>query len=162
MTPPSAGLPAPLLLARQLAPLLEGLEWAIGGSSLLWRLGLEPAPRDLDIVVSLECAGAAETILDGCLQRLPRPAHADYASEVFVRYRASSGVELDLMAGIAARREGALVRWEFDPAKSCRQDALPFMPAEDWLDLYRLFDRPRRVEQLTRYLATRAQGSLMM
>jgi hypothetical protein len=46
MTPP------PLTLAHELAPLLTGLQWGIGGSLLLYHLKLVTAPQDLDVVAT--------------------------------------------------------------------------------------------------------------
>ncbi|MGL4574686.1 MAG: hypothetical protein ACRCV9_07850, partial [Burkholderiaceae bacterium] len=78
---PSA--PAPLALAHHIAPTLNGLQWAIGGSVLLHRLGLEAAPRDLDIVTTDQdfaplCAQLAQQ-----LQRIERTPHPRYVSQHF-------------------------------------------------------------------------------
>ena len=43
--------------------------------------------------------------------------------------------------------------WAFDPATLELRDGLPWMRAEDWVQLYKLFDRPTRVKALTDYLA---------
>jgi hypothetical protein len=57
------------------------------------------------------------------------------------------------MAGIAVESNGTLVHWAFDPLRTEHIDGLPWMRADDWLALYRLFDRPARVRQIEAYLA---------
>lgn len=41
--------PAPVQLAGSLAPVMDGLEWGVGGSCLLWHLGLSSDPRDVEL-----------------------------------------------------------------------------------------------------------------
>ncbi len=146
--------PEALLLAQRIAPLLEGLAWAIGGSVLLHHLGIEPAPNDLDIVVT-------EAHFTACITRLQRvtgagrrPSGKGLCSTHFQRFDAGPGPAVDVMAGIAARTATGLVRWHFDASRVRHEDGLPWMLAEDWLVLYRLFDRPARVAQVASYLAS--------
>ncbi len=136
-----------------MAPLLEGVAWAIGGSVLLHHLGIEPAPNDLDIVVT-------EAHFAECITRLQRVAGAGHrpsgeglASTHFQRFDAGPGAAVDVMAGIAARTATGLVRWHFDASRVRHEDGLPWMFAEDWLVLYRLFNRPARVAQVASFLA---------
>jgi hypothetical protein len=148
--------PAPLQLARALAAPLAGLDWAIGGSTLLHRLGLEPAPADLDIVTTPEHFAQVRACLEARLGTAHRPAHPRWRTVHFARFDARvelSGAPVDVMAGIAVQRGESLERFVFDARRIDRVDGLPWMRAADWLVLYRLFDRAARVQQLEAWLA---------
>jgi hypothetical protein len=146
--------PAPLSLAHEIAPLLVGLRWAIGGSVLLHRLGLEAAPRDLDVVTTPGDFEAVRTRLGSRLQQLNIAPHPRYASRQFARLASSTGIQIDLMADIAVHTQAGVQTWAFDAATIEQHDGLPWMRAADWLQLYNLFDRPQRVAQLAQYLRT--------
>ena len=145
-------LPPARQLAASLAEPLAGLDWAIGGSTLLHQLGLEPAPADLDLVTTPEHFDRAAAVLAARFGPGERPAHPRFRSAHFVRHRAG-GVAVELMAGIAVKSNDALVQWRFDPRRIDLVEGLPWMRADDWLALYRLFDRPARVRQLEAHLA---------
>ena len=147
--------PAPLALAQAVAPLLAGLGWGIGGSTLLYRLGLEADPQDLDLVVQPTAFAGAEQRLLAMLDPLPRPPHPHNRTEHFARFVADDGTRLDLMAGIAVSTPAGVQGWTFDPGRVERDGALAWMHPEDWLELYRLFDRPYRVVQLEQWLSAR-------
>ena len=154
--------PEPLRLARQLAPHLAGLHWGIGGSTLLHQLGLEAAPRDLDIVTTE--ADFAQ-VIDRLGHSAPwlgvatRPDHAEYASACFARFAnqgavgGHAGAAVDVMAGIAVRRGEHVLRFAFRPDTLRWEDGLPWMSACDWALLYQWFGRPEREAALRRYLA---------
>ncbi len=147
-------VPAPVVLARDLAPQFGGLDWAIGGSSLMWRLGIEPAPTDLDLVTTPAhfdslCAALAQRLGPG-----ERPPHERYASAHFLRFDTAAGTAVDVMAGIRVRRGNELLPWHFDPGRTQHIDGLPWMPPSDWLTLYAWFDRPARVARLQAVLST--------
>lgn len=147
------GDPPALALARRIAPLLGDLPWGIGGSVLLHHLGLEPAPADLDVVTTVEAFPELRDRLAGVLEPAAHTPHPKYLSAGFARLADAQGVVVEVMAGIAVVDGGLRSTWEFHPATIVRADGLPWMSAGDWLELYRLFDRPARVAQLQRYLA---------
>lgn len=143
--------PPSVRLAHDIAPHLAGLRWAIGGSTLLWSLGLEPAPRDLDAFIVEQDFDEALSRLEPVLGSSHRPD--GFAASRVARFAASQGAEIDLVAGIAALTSQGVVRWPFDAATPIQhRGGLPWMRAEDWLTLYRLFGRRHRVAQLERFL----------
>jgi hypothetical protein len=146
--------PPPLLLAHEIFPLIADLQWGIGGSLLLYHLGLPAEPRDLDIVSTLEDFGQINTRLALALGP-PTPApHPSYVSIGFSRFLAGSGVSLDLMAGVRVRTtEGSCVDWHFDPQTVTYAEGLPWMQATDWVDLYTIFNRPEQVDILKKCIA---------
>jgi len=146
-------VPASVALAHTLAASLAGLDWAIGGSSLLWRLGIEPAPEDLDLVTTPAHFDPLCAALTRTLGRGARPPHDRFASTHFMRFGAASGAGVDVMAGIRVRRGEGAPPWHFDPGRTQQVDGLPWMAPGDWLELYTLFERPTRVAQLQAYLS---------
>lgn len=145
--------PGPLLLAREIAPLLTRLDWGIGGSTLLFKLGLIDSPRDLDLVVMPRHFESARSRLSSLLTLRPTAPHPTYVSKHFARFISATGVGVDIMASIAVRSESTLTTWDFDPRTLSHDDGLPWMRAEDWVCLYRLFGRHERAQQLADYLA---------
>jgi len=145
--------PGPLLLAREIAPLLTRLDWGIGGSTLLFKLGLIDSPRDLDLVVMPRHFESARSRLSSLLTLRPTAPHPTYVSKHFARFISATDVGVDIMASIAVRSESTLTTWDFDPRTLSHDDGLPWMRAEDWVCLYRLFGRHERAQQLADYLA---------
>lgn len=144
----------PLALAYSLAEKLAGLDWAIGGSTLLHRLGLEASPNDLDIVTTEDCFHELDERLAALLGPGVRPAHSSYHSKYFSQYPARNGAMVEVMAGIQAVNKGRLNSWSFSVERIEHHDGLPWMQVSDWLDLYVLFERPARVRQIEAYLAS--------
>ena len=62
-------------------------------------------------------------------------------------------VPVDLFAEVRVETSSGFLEWAFDPAVLELRDGLPWMRAEDWVQLYQLFNRPARVKALTDYLA---------
>ena len=144
--------PPPLALARALGGDLAGLAWAIGGSLLAWRHGVDVAPSDLDILVAEADFDAVSARLRPRLQ--PRPVAVDpqYATRRFARWEDPIGRRLDLMAGLGIRR-GCRCRFvEFRPETIAWTDGLPWMRAEDWVQIYRLLGRADAASRLHRRL----------
>ncbi len=145
--------PGPLLLAREIAPLLTRLDWGIGGSTLLFKLGLIDSPRDLDLVVMPRHFESARSRLSSLLTLRPTAPHPTYVSKRFAHFLSATGVGVDVMASIAVRSESTLTTWDFDPRTLSHDDGLPWMRAEDWVYLYQLFGRHERARQLADHLA---------
>lgn len=146
-------VPRPLALAQEIAPSLAGMHWGIGGSLLLWKLGLEAEPRDLDIMTTAE---HFESVSQRIAQRLGegvRTPHATFQSTHFARFDSAAAVSVDLFADVRVKRSDELVSWNFDPQRIEHWRGLPWMLPGDWLELYELFDRPERVKALREYLA---------
>ncbi|MCL6264440.1 SlyX family protein [Craterilacuibacter sp. RT1T] len=147
--------PAPMALATRLAPLLNGLDWGVGGSTLLYHLGLEANPQDLDLLVTPEHFAQAHLRLAELFNEEPRPAHPRHIAQHFARFVSQDGSAIDLIAGICVRDGEKQTSWDFDPAQVDIEHGLPWMRAEDWLTLYTLFQRPFRVQQLQNWLNAR-------
>jgi hypothetical protein len=145
--------PPPVCLAQDLAPCLRGLDWGIGGSSLLWSLGLAEAPRDLDLVTTAAHFPEARRLISLKLGEGFATPHPTYRSRHFARFAPKGSVSVDLFAEVRVETSGGTLEWAFDPAGLEWREGLPWMRAEDWVQLYTLFDRPTQVKALKDYLA---------
>jgi hypothetical protein len=144
--------PPAFLLAYEIAPLLEGIDWGIGGSLLLYHLKLLTDPQDLDIVTTPEDFPELEKHLASFLGPPIQVDHPTYASLRFARFSSPHGVNLDVMAGIRVRTSSGFKSWEFNPHTLFTANGLPWMQPQDWVDLYEMFDRPKRARLLRIYL----------
>lgn len=138
-------------IATDLVQLLGPTDWAIGGSFLLHCYGIAPQAQDLDLVCTPERFEQFKALLSQYADILPVTPHPNYCSLGFARFE-KNGLVIELMAGIRVVKNNSLQQFQFLPETiSWRQD-LPLMQLSDWLELYQLFDRPKRVAQLQRYL----------
>ena len=144
----------------QLCAVLQPFQFGVGGSCLLWQLGLESKPNDIDIV----CAQSDFALICQALQ--PQfslqvtPAHPDYATAHFARFCRDGWPDIEVMAGIAVKQADVITNWQFQPQRCHWQGGICWMPPADWLQLYQLFNRPQRVAQLRRYLVQLRLNSL--
>ncbi|MDP5137606.1 hypothetical protein ORJ04_16745 [Rheinheimera baltica] len=145
---------------QKISGLLQPYQFGIGGSCLLWRLGLETEPKDIDIVCTEQDFKAIFQVLSAEFQQQYSPAHPQYVSAHFARFSRAGWPDIELMAGIAVKRNNAIVSWTFKSQRCHWQDDICWMPPADWLQLYQLFDRPQRVAQLRRYLVRLRLNSL--
>lgn len=138
---------------QQLCAKLQSFQFGIGGSCLLWHLGLEASPNDIDMVCTEAdfAAICAALKTDGFTAQNAVP-HPQYMSAHFCRFSQSGWPDIELMAGIAVKQHDELVHWTFKPKQCHWQNQICWMPPADWLQLYQLFNRPQRVAQLKRYL----------
>lgn len=137
-----------------LQPLAALPEWGIGGSLLLVIQQLQADFRDIDLVCTTEAAPAIDAVLSRLATPLQTTPHSQYCSQFFRRYQHSSGLVIELMAGIAVRQSsGALQHWQFDPHSLQWRHGLPWMALHDWQVLYQLFERPEKVALIQAALA---------
>jgi len=147
-------LPPPVRLAQELAPSLRSLDWGIGGSSLLWSLGIAEAPRDLDLVTTAAHFPEMRRLISLKLGEGASVSHPAYRSRCFARFAPIGAVSVDLFAEVGVETSDGVLEWSFDPTTVELRDGLPWMRAEDWVQLYKLFGRPIQVNALTNYLAS--------
>lgn len=137
---------------QQLCALLQPFQFGIGGSCLLWQLGLETSPNDIDIVCAeTDFAAICNALKTEFTAQIVAP-HPRFISAHFCRFSRAGWPDIELMAGIAVQQRDAVAHWDFKPQHCHWNDGICWMPAADWLQLYQLFDRPQRVTQLKRYL----------
>ena len=153
--------PPPLILAHAIAPLLAGLHWGIGGSLLLWKLGLETRPNDLDIMTTAAHFAAASQRIAQRWGEGVRAPHPTFRSAHFAKFAAAGPVSIDLFAEVRVNRGDETASWSFDPQAVEHWRGLPWMLPQAWLELYELFDRPERVKALRAYLAGQAHHATL-
>ena len=149
-----------LIQLQQLSELLRPFQFGVGGSCLLWHLGLEVTPNDIDIVCSEDDFAASCHALAAQYQLQHSPPHSEYATAHFARFSRAGWPDIELMAGIAVKQNDSITHWHFNPQRCHWQNGVCWMPPADWLTLYQLFNRPERVTQLRHYLVQLRLGSL--
>ena len=137
---------------QHISGVLQPYQFGIGGSCLLWQLGQEAKPNDIDIVCSEQDFAAITGTLSAEFQQQYSPAHPQYVSAHFARFSRAGWPDIELMAGIAVKWDDTVTRWQFKPQRCHWQNGICWMPPADWLQLYQLFNRPKRVAQLRHYL----------
>ncbi|MDZ7868856.1 MAG: hypothetical protein U5L02_06560 [Rheinheimera sp.] len=140
-----------LALLRPLATLPD---WGIGGSLLLVERQLQADFRDIDLVCSEAVLPALVAHLQHGSTELPVAAHPQYCSRFFRRYQHSSGLVIEVMAGIQVRQAAAVLQWPFVPSRCVQRHGLPWMALADWLELYQLFERPEKVALIQQALVS--------
>lgn len=151
-TPAHDDASAPLRLAEALVPHLSGLRWAIGGSLLAWRWGLEVWPRDLDILLTAADFGPALEQLRARLHVLRIAPDPFYATRHFARLVDADGTQVDVMADLSVRRAGCVVSFPFDPDSIIWRDGLPWMRPADWVRIYEMLGRAEQSGKLAEHL----------
>ncbi len=144
------------MLAYEIFPLISDLRWGIGGSLLLFHLGLHSEPRDLDIICTLEEFEEINKRLSTIFGDPIPASHPSYMSIRFSRFRAKADASVDLIAGVRVlAADGQLMGWDFNPRTVTYADGLPWMRPNDWVDLYAMFNRPEQAALLAQYLSRR-------
>lgn len=148
-------LPAYHLLL-QLLPMLNSYRFGVGGSLLLTELGLLQHARDLDLVCTEEdFKPIIQTLcssVNPILRQVPVPPHPLYQSEYFARFVDPNGTEIDVMANIRVQQADTILSWQFDETQLQVRHSIPWMSAQQWLELYQLFQRLQRVALLRQFL----------
>lgn len=137
----------------------QQVQWAFGGSSLLYYIGISLTPRDLDVVIAkrdIEMAKEA-LIQSGAVLKEEKVGDNEFLTEKFYTLLWDE-VEIDLMAVPGIRKADTTFIMDFDkvgPWKWVEDKgvAIPLCNPKDWLTYYSLMNhREVRVNQLKTYL----------
>ena len=138
------------------------IQWAYGGSSLLYYIGIPVSPRDLDVVIAKkDIQRACDLLIDlGAELKEEKVSDEEFLTEKF--YTLLWGeAEIDLMAVPGIRKNGETFILDFDdkgPWQWVQEGTvnIPLSDPEDWLTYYTLMhNREVRVAQLKEYLNQR-------
>lgn len=128
-----------------------GVFYALGGSAMLCLRGIASEAHDLDLFVMIEDAPRAAALLCSIGEQINLPLKPEYRTAHFSHYHVN-GVDVDLMADFAVSIRWGTVDY---PSSVLVAEELPFegatipcMLVEDWLFLYEVLGRTKRVLQL--------------
>jgi hypothetical protein len=131
--------------------------WALGGSWLLQLQGQPIIPHDIDLLVAIQDAMAAEEVLQslGTLQT-PKPLDPRYLTGYFREYRIN-GVDVDLIGDFKIVDQGITFSYPFDEQSVVKDFwiegiKIPCTSLEDWFILYRLMGRNEKASLLATLL----------
>jgi hypothetical protein len=131
-----------------------GLTWAVGASLMLNQYALADHPNDIDIIVRVEHAETAASLLGEMGERLPANQSSLFDTRFFRKFRVD-GVGVDLMAGFRICHAEGTYEYAFDESsvserRTINGETVPFAALEDWFVLYQLMpdkaDKAARIE----------------
>jgi len=127
------------------------IRWGLGGSRMLLAYGLVEQANDLDLLVHVEDADRAMSVLATLGTGGPGERKALYATEVFGQFRVAE-VAVDLLAGYRIRFEGGVYAQPFDARSvtdivSVADVDVPLTALEDWFVSYQFL--PGKDEKLS-------------
>lgn len=134
------------VLARIAAAFHEkGIRFALGGSMMLLLRGLPVKVHDLDLMVFLEDAELAKAQLALLGTALKIDSSDRFVSAAFHRF-AIDGVEVDLIAGFAIKKEGEVLSFpletsQMDGEAMVENQKVPLHSLTQWVRFYELMDR---------------------
>lgn len=147
----------------KLASLLnkEKIQWAFGGSCLLYFLNLPVSPRDLDVVVALKDVERARAVLEahGAVLLEEKLSDNHYLTKKFYTLSWES-VEVDFMASPGISNAGETYYMPFDETGPWRDldlsgEQIFLSDPRHWLKYYGLMNgRENRVAMLQAYLGS--------
>ena len=113
---------------QQLSQILEPYQFGIGGSCLLWQLGIESSPNDIDIVCVEADFAAICAEMAKIFSVLPVAPDPGYATARFARFSKADWPDIEVMAGIAVRQGAEVIHWTFQPGRCHWQQGVRWMP----------------------------------
>jgi hypothetical protein len=133
--------------------------WGVGASLMLKSYGLADAPKDIDIIVSIEDVEKTDTILQSLGERKTWEKAATYSTKYFYEY-VIDGIDIDVISGMRINFDGGCFEYPFDALSIvqhlniCGED-IPMTSLEDWYVLYQIIpDRMTKVAIIETYLKT--------
>lgn len=129
-----------------------GICWGIGASWLLFHRGVTEGYHDFDIVV----ADADIEKADQILSKLGMKTLGEWVEHEFHGEYHFDGADIDMRSPYTL---GGAYHMRFDASSMAEKATIlgatvPLMHLEDWLILYALMGKTRRVDELTAYFAT--------
>lgn len=141
------------VLARIAAAFHEkGIRFALGGSMMLLLRGLPVTVHDLDLMVFLEDAELARAQLALLGTTLKKESSDRFVSAAFHRF-AIDGVEVDLIAGFAIKKEGEVLSFplqtsQMDGEAMVENQKVPLHALKQWEQFYTLMDRQDKLRMI--------------
>jgi hypothetical protein len=126
-----------------------GIQAALGGSGLLFSLGLVDAVRDWDLTTDATLAEVSAA-LGADIPWQPSPTGDQGYATVNRINITPNGADIDMMIRFAVRCEGGVVR--FPTIVTGQFDGIPVGSPEVWAVAYQLIGRPAKADMLHEYL----------
>lgn len=124
-----------------------GITWAIGGSWVLKRHGIDTARNDIDIITTTADFDKADAILSSMGTRRAHEPHAVFKSLKYAKF-GINGYEVDLIACFQIVHDQGVYTYDFSKRSislidSFSRGTINYTSLEDWYILYLLMGRPR-------------------
>lgn len=148
---------------RRVAARLDahGIEFALGGSGLLWALGLTDEVRDLDLVLEEADEQRLLAATDDWRVAHTREGTPLWASAWLCRLEVG-GVDVDAIGGMAFRHAGGVARLPLETSGAVDLDGVTVPCAEPalWWAVYRAY-KPEKARLLERVVDADARADVV-
>ena len=134
----------------------EQIEWALGGSMMLYFKKIVPFFDDIDLMIFCSDVDRVRSILLVMGELKPENPKAKYQTKSFMEF-IIEGIDVDVMAGFAIVYEGNVVDCSLEKEQIVEMlplgtESIPLQSPLLWREYYRLMKRPNKVEMIDKAL----------
>jgi hypothetical protein len=134
----------------------KNINWAVGGSLLLYFYDILEKPKDIDIIIAPEDKEAVFQILKSNAEELPTKEVSNYKTGVFGKFNVD-GVEVDIIGDFYIKVSDGYYLHPFSPKDlkivEINNQKIYLDSLENWLNTYEAMGDPKkRVELIKQFL----------
>ena len=134
----------------------EKLEWALGGSMMLYFKKIVPSFDDIDLMIFFLDVDRVRHILSEMGELKRSKPKEKYRTKSFMEF-SIEGIDVDVMAGLAIVHEGNVIDCSLEKEQivemlSLGTESIPLQSPLLWREYYRLMERPNKVAMIDKAL----------
>lgn len=134
----------------------EKVEWALGGSMMLFLKKIVSSFDDIDLMIFFSDIDRVRNILSEMGELKPSKPKEKYRSKSFMEF-SIEGIDVDVMAGFAIVYEGNVFDCSLEKEQIVEMlplgtESIPLQSPLLWREYYRLMERPNKVEMIDKAL----------
>ena len=134
----------------------EKVEWALGGSMMLYFKEIVPSFDDIDLMIFFSDVDRVRHILSEMGELKPIKPKEKYRTKSFMEF-SIEGIDVDVMAGFAIVYEGNVVDCSLEKEQIVEMlplgtESIPLQSPLLWREYYRLMERLNKVEMIDKAL----------
>ena len=134
----------------------EQIEWALGGSMMLYFKKIVPFFDDIDLMIFFSDVDRVRSILSEMGELKPENPKVKYQTKSFMEFSIAR-IDVDVMAGFAIVYEGNVVDCSLEKEQIVEMfplgtESIPLQSPLLWREYYRLMERPNKVERIDKAL----------
>ena len=138
----------------------ERIEWALGGSMMLYFKKIVPSFDDIDLMIFCSDVDRVRNILSEMGELKPENPKAKYRTKRFMEFTIE-GIDVDVMAGFAIVYEGNVVDCSLEKEQIVEilplgTESISLQSPLLWREYYRLMERPNKVEMINKALGDKS------
>ena len=138
----------------------ERIEWALGGSMMLYFKKIVPSFDDIDLMIFCSDVDRVRNILSEMGELKPENPKTKYRTKSFMEF-SIEGIDVDVIAGFAIVYEGNVVDCSLEKEQIVEifplgTESIPLQSPLLWREYYRLMERPNKVEMIDKALGDKS------